>query len=538
MYKVIFKYLKYHKINISKKYFENLIVSNANFPSLLGISDVFERLSIPNDIGKINKENLNDLEFPYLLHMDDGEGDLVFVKDKKALVKNTSKLKRWSGTIIKIYPDQNIKNKKNKESLKEEKLTKTALTFFLVSIIALLLISNIKYIFWGDGLLLLCSLLGLTSGYFLVAKDVGVKYASVENFCHSGKENKSGCDEILSSDAAQVFGIVKFSDLVFSYFLFQTILFSISNYLSSGHLIMAILSFLTIPIIFFSIYYQYFKAKTWCRLCLMVNAVLIIQAVVFGFQFSTSLEIIGITFLEVIVSFLLFVIIITALVMVKGYLKEIGMVKIDTFKYKRIAESVSVFSYLLLGQRMVKTTPIPKEIILGNPSAPVKIIMVSNLYCTPCKLQHEIIDELLVTYPEKVNITLRFLMSGKDDNQKITSSHYLISYWLKKVHNKERETNMAMKMLHDWFEMMDLDKFKERYPLDAEDLNEESKYIEEEHFKWVEESGIEKTPTFFINGHLLPEAYSLENLASVIPELAENFQNTQMQVENILLEEV
>jgi hypothetical protein len=40
---------------------------------------------------------------------------------------------------------------------------------------------------------------------------------------------------------------------------------------------------LTFPIILFSLYYQYFVAKTWCRLCLVVIAILLVQAGVLGY---------------------------------------------------------------------------------------------------------------------------------------------------------------------------------------------------------------------------------------------------------------
>ncbi len=537
MYRVIFKYLKYHNINISKSYLENLIISNANFPSILSVADALERLSIQHDIGKINKESLTDLEFPYVLHIDNRKGDLLFVKNKKDLDKNKEELRFWKGTILKIYPNQLTKNKMNDESLKKENFrTKVALVF-LGSIITLLFISGAFYSIGINSILLLCAIIGVIVGYFLVAKEVGVKYASIENFCHSEKEGKSGCEEVLNSDAAQILGSIKFSDLVLSYFSFQILLISISSYFSSSYLILTSLSIATLPIILFSIYYQYYKVKSWCRLCLVVNAILGVQAIVLGFRFFKDFNTSNMELIEVLISVLLFLILFTAITLIKGNLKQMNDNKIHFFKYKRVVESVSVFSYLLFGQRMVKTTPIPKEITIGNAKAPVKITMVSNLYCNPCKTQHEIIDDLLRTYPDKVKVSIRFLLSGKDIDREITSSHYILSYWLKYIYTKDNATEMAMMMLHDWFETMDLKVFKKQYPLDQEDLNAESKKIEEKYFEWANESEIERTPTFFINGHLLPSNYDLENLASLIPELVESFQNTRMELDNTVLEE-
>ncbi len=537
MHSVIFKYLKYLNLNVSKNYFEELVVSNANFPSLLSISDVLERLSIRHDIGQVNKESLRNLEFPYVLHIDKKEGDLVFVKNEKDLDRNEQKLKNWSGTVIKIYSKEIVNNKTNEELIKEENFTKHTLICLLISIGIIVFFAGISDISWSMGLLSLTAAVGITIGYFLVAKDVGIEYDSIKSFCYSVKRKKSGCDAMLNSNKVNFLGNITFSDLTITYFSFQIVVLGLSNHFSSFYSILAIISYILIPIVVFSLYYQYFKVKAWCQLCLIVDAILIIQALIITYQSIRGLYIEDVQFIKIIFSISLFTTILGSTILVKKAQKTIIRVKTEKFTYKRVVQSVSVFLHLLLGQRMVRATPIQGEIALGNSIAPIKIIMVSNLYCNPCKLQHKIIDELLMAYPEKIQVSIRFLQSN-EENGRITPSQYILGYWLKNIYETSNVTDRALEMLQDWYEMMDLEKFTYLYPLKIGSLLNTVQSIEREQSLWFRESKIVKTPTIFINGHLLPEEYNLENLASLIPELSEYYENTPIQLENTIPVEV
>src|SRR5690606_37892792 len=52
--------------------------------------------------------------------------------------------------------------------------------------------------------------------------------------------------------------------------------------------ILSITGVLALPVVVFSVYYQYAVAKIWCRLCLIVDGLLIIQALVFGYGLFTG----------------------------------------------------------------------------------------------------------------------------------------------------------------------------------------------------------------------------------------------------------
>src|SRR5699024_9059857 len=50
-------------------------------------------------------------------------------------------------------------------------------------------------------------------------------------------------------------------------------------------LALAAISIFTIPVIGYSLYYQYAVANTWCRLCLMVDGLLTVQIAIFAAMF-------------------------------------------------------------------------------------------------------------------------------------------------------------------------------------------------------------------------------------------------------------
>ena len=61
-------------------------------------------------------------------------------------------------------------------------------------------------------------------------------------------------------------------------------------------------------------------------------------------------------------------------------------------------------------------------------------------------------------------------------------------------------------------------KFENEYPI-MEKREDESKRIEAQHYAWVEQAGIQGTPTFFVNGYQLPKEYSIDDMIAIVPGL-------------------
>lgn len=187
----------------------------------------------------------------------------------------------------------------------------------------------------------------------------------------------------------------------------------------------------------------------------------------------------------------------------------------------RVKHSIPVFTHLLLQEQKIDDTPFENEMILGNPDAPIKLLMVTNLYCNPCKNAHGAISELIQTYPDQVSVALRFIQSGKDEVTRNETVPYLLAYWLQHIKGTKDESKQTEKLIHDWFDEWDLEKFTASHALINADV-EEAKTIATWHYAFANREMIQSTPTFFLNGQKLPKEYNVDDFLPMIPELSTN----------------
>lgn len=78
---------------------------------------------------------------------------------------------------------------------------------------------------------------------------------------------------------------------------------------------------------------------------------------------------------------------------------------------------------------------------------------------------------------------------------------------------------------------MDPELFAKQYPLRYEVGKVSEDNAEElvmQHYEWVEQNGIRRTPTFFINGYKMPQNYRIKDLVVMIPGLESQWKNIDM----------
>lgn len=110
---------------------------------------------------------------------------------------------------------------------------------------------------------------GLWLSWQLVQKSLGIKSKAGDAVCSALEEG--GCDEIAQSEASSFLGIFKWSEVGLAYFSV-----SLGAMLLRPSLlpVLAAINILCLPYTVWSITYQRFVAKTWCTLCVCVQAVL------------------------------------------------------------------------------------------------------------------------------------------------------------------------------------------------------------------------------------------------------------------------
>lgn len=516
MEKIASEFLQYLKVPVSKSYVEKLVLAHPDFPSLLSISDVFHRLGINHRVARIEKEKVSELAYPYLLPLDKGRGDIIVVNSADSLRRQKERLQEWSGVVLVAEPTETINDNVNNELYDKETKLRQYSTGIVLTFTSLFLLFIFNSPSWVNACLLMLSVSGLMVGYFLFTKELGISYAAVDAFCNTGKN--TNCDRVLNSDVT-LFGI-NFSDAVLAYFLFQTITLGAMPW--QPHLageilfVFSILSGIALPIVIFSLYYQQAIAKTWCRLCLIVDALLIAQSGLLGYALYTDILTTSLQGQLLIVMTLTGMVAFFGIMMVKASVQRYEKLNQQSGLGDRIKHKADVFMALLTRQRKIDATPFEKEMLLGNPAAPIKIIMVSNLFCNPCKLKHEVIDQLVSMYPDKVSVALRFVKSGRD----VASVGYLLNYWHQNIYRKDDESRNTAKLMHHWFELWDFPEFVKKYPVKPDGARIEK--LVTQHFAWIDEMQVGKTPTFFVNGYELPKEYMIDDMLAMTLTLCGN----------------
>lgn len=266
-------------VRYTSKYANRYFNEHPHKYSLFGLSKMLTYYGVHNVGVKVaDKENIHSLEPPFIAHVGN---DFVTVKDiskdnicyywhqKKLIISIKEFFDLWSGVILVPEADETSIEPDYKQHRKEEVATSIQKILLLLSgiiLVAIGLYQNLIFWNWGLALLLALNLIGIYIGYLLVQKQVYIHSRVADKICSLFA--KSDCNDILTSPAAKFLGVVGWSELGLSYFLSNTFLILFAPNLFPY---LALINNLVLPYTFWSIWYQKFRAKAWCPLCLVVQ---------------------------------------------------------------------------------------------------------------------------------------------------------------------------------------------------------------------------------------------------------------------------
>jgi len=532
MEKIFADYLAALNIPVSRRYFRKQVASHPDYPSLLSVSDTLQKLGIPHGVARMDRENLENLEYPYVLHLEKGAGRFIVIDEEHGIGQREDIPDDWKGIVLKAEKVDGLKDSENQRALSEEKASRWGIYIFLVSFLVMAALFLWSSFTWP----VLAYLATTLAGYLLVSKDVGVTYDVVESFCNTGK--RTNCDRILQSDEATLFGHISLSDAVLSYFSTQLItaflLIPVAGESASLWWTLAAIGVLTLPVVAYSFWLQAVTFKTWCRLCLLVAGVLLIQAGLYWWLAAAGVY--GLADGSLWTAGLittLFLATASLVYLVKNRLKEGANAQQAEFVANRIKFNPSVFTNLLLQQPQSDCTPFEHELRIGNPNAPVQITMAASLGCGPCKNGFEKAKQLIAIFPDIVNLAVRLSVSKNGNGQESDPGRYLLGYWLKSVDDKEEQAVDTEKLLQNWFELADLNRFRDKYPFHDNGESKELSTLTVQISNWFKKAGIKGTPTFFINGYKLPEHYRVEDLQYLVTGFSEHIISANKEIQKM-----
>jgi hypothetical protein len=283
-----------------------------------------------------------------------------------------------------------------------------------------------------------------------------------------------------------------------------------------------IISAISLPVVVYSIYQQYFTIKQWCPLCLGVASVLIVQFSTLLPNYKTTLYQYG----DVLLLISVFGATIVGWLMLKPLLfleQKNYTLEIENLSFRR-NHKLFIPYYNALTQVDTEESTLP-QIVLGTENPIIKLTIITNPLCKSCIESHKIYMDLLQKYKDSVQLNFRFLVPSKDrkDNKTIISERLLQLYF-------ENDRTDFNKAFNDWYENSNIEIWTKKWGK-CEDLRFNK--ILTNQLLWCYNWNINLAPTILINGRLFPKIYRPNDIYNFIEPILkkeyktynENYQN-------------
>ncbi|MFT3749814.1 MAG: thioredoxin domain-containing protein [Agriterribacter sp.] len=425
-------------------------------------------------------------------------------RNKKTItVERSAFLQNWDGIYLITEPHKES-GEKHYIKVKKTSLLKASVPLTLVLLLTVFSFYGLWFMFNGT----------ITATIFVqyILYIAGVIIASLLVWYEIDRNNpllkkvctgifKGNCEVILTSSGAKLLNWLSWSEI--GIFYFSGSLLSLL-FVPGAISILAWFNVLAIPYIFFSLYYQWRVAKHWCVLCLCVQVLLLIGGInmIVSEYIYQPFALLLPTLIELFACFVL-----PALFWhtAKPYFVSLQRASDTKREYLRFKFNEEIF-YTLLSKRKTITDPVTTlGIDIGNPKAPHLLIKVCNPYCEPCANAHPEIERLL-TKVNNLQVKIIFNTPNDDGNIATKPVKHLLA-----IAEKQNE-ELTKKALDDWYlaEKKDYDSFAAKYPMNGELLKQGVKLAAMN--SWCRKMEVFATPTFFLDGTEVPDAYNIEDL--------------------------
>jgi uncharacterized membrane protein len=512
--------------------------NHPDYPSMLAISDVLKFSNIDNFVVNLTPSELHEVPMPCIapLYIEGGIFALVnsvkdnvvewwHYEDGKQEEDMASFMEKWQGMALLVQASEATEDKNYEENRRKEwfrLIGKISLILGCMGTITLGIQLSLFEKFASSFVLflLVTKLIGIGISVLLLWYLLDKNNPFLKSICQVNK--KANCNSILNSKAASIGNIVSWSEIGFFYFAgsFLALLANASNLKLLSFL--AIINILTLPYTAYSIYYQAFIAKKWCVLCLSVQVLLWVEFALFYFGNMHSLPLaIGVN--EGLKLLFCFAFPVIAWYVLKPILTLALQTDVLTKTLKTFQNNLTIFKQLLSEGRQIN---LPSEhlsvIEFGNPNALNVITVATNPYCEACSKKHFVLKKLIEDNSSDVKCQIIFLATNDPKDIRGEIIRHIFSL----------NENIRHEAIDTWFAQEDrkFDIWKLVYPVT---IDENASKIVKSHFHWCRKSNIRHTPSIFINGHLLPDVYKIEDFSRIAPYyFSENKKESIFQLNN------
>lgn len=517
-FKLVASYVKSEggKINYDEYLFQ--AKNHPDYPNIVSLTDTLSFFNIKNGVIHVESSDIELLpnrfvtllkgqqnNQPKLYFIEKKENLYFYLKGERGVLISKQELKsRWNNIVLLVEPSEG-------ENIAESKVKKwfwalyvfCGLSFFS-SLVLLQENWQIKFFF-------IFPILGILFSIVALKKLFNIKSDFLNNFCDFSAT--TNCETVIHSSKWKLLEFVNFSDLSIVFFGSQFLgLFMFANDYDAFFSIQNVLLFTAVPIIIISLYYQKFVEKKWCPICIIIISTILLQIVTLSLHRTFTIFI----SLQSLIQFgFVFQLVTLTWFLLKNLL--IKQKELEEFRIKgnQFMRNYTIFKNTLLTTPTKTNSILSRGILLGNITAPLKIVLVTSPFCKFCAEAHTIIERILEKHPEQVCFNISFNFNTKQDDEKSKKVHQqLVAVY----YNQGQEA--FMKALHNWFEDNDENKLGNIM------VNEKEKLIINEtlneQFKWNQENEFSYTPVLVVNQYVFPKEYDKNSLIHFINDLSDD----------------
>jgi hypothetical protein len=173
--------------------------------------------------------------------------------------------------------------------------------------------------------------------------------------------------------------------------------------------------------------------------------------------------------------------------------------EVHYYKYLGFKKNPDILRVLLLNQQHYEILITDTSLVFGDRHAALRITAFLSLHCSPCARAFEKLKNMLKN-EEDVLINLVLITS---DNKMLAS---LYNY------NRLEQNEESLYLLDQWFNADSYSRTRISEGLCIPEDSDIISVVNKENGRLYKECNISGTPTFFINGYMLPNHYDIDDI--------------------------
>jgi uncharacterized membrane protein len=510
-------------LKITTKTVKEQLYLHPDFPSVLSFSDVLNSWNVPNLTARVLREQLAEIPLPAIAYLEVNGGRFAPIRKvsteriewldtQKGWMDETLEdfYRKWNHVVLMLEPNATSAEADYIAKRKEEQLYNLRKPFVIVGLCLCMLFGGIafadsyKNLGWPYFGLVLTKIMGVIVSSLLLLHTIDASNSFLRTIC--GLDSRTDCNNILSSPAAKLWGWLGWSEIGFVYFSGGLITVLLSPLMPTQQTIqlLVVLSILALPYTLYSIYYQAFIAKNWCKLCVAVQLLFWAEFIIgtaYWPQLRVAIDRQGIS-----LAAMAFLLPMVAWVFTKKPLQESTQV----FPLKRELQK-SKFNPEYVESLFEKQPQMPpifenmQAIMIGNPDAAHTLTIVTNPMCGPCVRLHPNIEALV---ERSMAVKCQFVFSASARSAELAKQILGLPH------------SQMVEGMHQWYTHK-TKNIEEWHNAINEQIDEQKGAIQLGiHHQWCNMAEITATPTLYLNGRQMPLLYTLDDVETLCQTLS------------------